>query len=405
MRRIGGKFRPANEEFKGFRPGKVAKLRTFAKMFGRDLMGELGQHKLVDEDQPESARGNELRLRACQTCSSMPTWKRPSKCQAEPFLPPAYRCDARIHASRHSGPSDHASRGRSLPTNRSMRPSAVLPSRYIQYVAACQTAKARMATLLSSNFVGKGRRRCVEVGTVSQTISCFLGAEPVHPGFEEQLSRRQNRRGKRADTFTFPEGLRIRGPGWGKPRYSRSRSVKYVHSKSPELDDDSRRSRLMTGAKLRGLVKDQLPRPEHDNVSRRQGKRDLLGQAGRMPRSRICRRTWSSSEFSQIWQQCKTEMDAGRVSDEDSPSPENEPERRIPQGFPQRRGRLGALCFAEYRSHRRVRITEQEVKPGPDRGKPVVSGQERQSSSLPEEPEMRGQLRAPIYEDKLSITS
>ena len=105
-------------------------------------------------------------------------------------------------------------------------------------------------------------------------------------------------------------------------------------------------------------------------------------------------------EFNQIWQQLQTEMDAGRVSDEDKAKSEDELKDEY-RKISERRVRLG-LVLDEIGRIADVRITEQEVNQALIAEARQYPGQEKQVVEFfQKNPNAMAQLRAPIYEDKV----
>jgi trigger factor len=265
-----------------------------------------------------------------------------------------------------------------------------------QFEPRAKTAKAKDGDAVVIDFVGKVDGVAFEGGTAEQQ-SVVLGANRFIPGFEEQLVGVKT--GEEKDlNVTFPEDYPSADLA-GKAAVFEVKVQEVRAPKTPELDDDFAKGLgLEDFEQLKGLVKDQL-KAEHDTASRSKAKRDLLDKLDDahsfdLPPNMV------EQEFAQIWQQLQTEMDAGRVSDEDKAKSEDELKEEY-RKISERRVRLG-LVLAEIGRIADVRITEQEVNQALIAEARQYPGQERQVVEFfQKNPNAMAQLRAPIYEDKV----
>ena len=380
-------------KLKGFRPGKVPAAHV-RKMFGRDLMGEL-VNKLVDETNQKALEENELRP------AGQPDVQLDADMEAVVKGEADLSYHMHIDVMPEFTPAD-------ISTIEITRPVAEvsdeqidealgrIAEQNIQYEPRAKTAKAKDGDAVIIDFVGKVDGVAFEGGTAEQQ-SVVLGANRFIPGFEEQLLGVKTGEEKELNV-TFPEDYPSADLA-GKAAVFEVKVSEVRAPKSSEVDDEFAKGLgLEDLEQLKGLVKDQL-KAEHDNVSRAKAKRDLLDKLDDahdfdLPPNMV------EQEFNQIWQQLQTEMDAGRVSDEDKAKSEDELKAEY-RKISERRVRLG-LVLAEIGRIADVRITEQEVNQALIAEARQYPGQERQVVEFfQKNPNAMAQLRAPIYEDKV----
>lgn len=378
---------------KGFRPGKVPAAHV-RKMFGRDLMGEL-VNKLVDETNQKALQENELRPAGQPSVRLDADMEAVIKGEADL----AYHMD--IDVMPEFTPADIANLEISRPVadvsdEQINEALGRIAEQNTQFEPRAKTAKAKDGDAVVIDFVGKVDGVAFEGGTAEQQ-SVVLGANRFIPGFEEQLVGVKTGEEKELNV-TFPEDYPSADLA-GKAAVFEVKVQEVRAPKTPELDDDFAKGLgLEDLEQLKGLVKDQL-KVEHDNASRSKAKRDLLDKLDDahsfdLPPNMV------EQEFAQIWQQLQTEMDAGRVSDEDKAKSEDELKEEY-RKISERRVRLG-LVLAEIGRIADVRITEQEVNQALIAEARQYPGQERQVVEFfQKNPNAMAQLRAPIYEDKV----
>jgi trigger factor len=380
-------------KLKGFRPGKVPAAHV-RKMFGRDLMGEL-VNKLVDETNQKALQENELRPAGQPSVRLDADMEAVIKGEADL----AYHMD--IDVMPEFTPADIANLEISRPVadvsdEQINEALGRIAEQNTQFEPRAKTAKAKDGDAVVIDFVGKVDGVAFEGGTAEQQ-SVVLGANRFIPGFEEQLVGVKT--GEEKDlNVTFPEDYPSADLA-GKAAVFEVKVQEVRAPKTPELDDDFAKGLgLEDFEQLKGLVKDQL-KAEHDTASRSKAKRDLLDKLDDahsfdLPPNMV------EQEFAQIWQQLQTEMDAGRVSDEDKAKSEDELKEEY-RKISERRVRLG-LVLAEIGRIADVRITEQEVNQALIAEARQYPGQERQVVEFfQKNPNAMAQLRAPIYEDKV----
>lgn len=378
---------------KGFRPGKVPAAHV-RKMFGRDLMGEL-VNKLVDETNQKALEQNELRPAGQPSVRLDADMEAVIKGEADL----AYHMD--IDVMPEFTPADIANLEIARPVadvsdEQIDEALGRIAEQNTQYEPRAKTAKAKDGDAVVIDFVGKVDGVAFEGGAAEQQ-SVVLGANRFIPGFEEQLVGVKTGEEKELNV-TFPEDYPSADLA-GKPAVFEVKVQEVRAPKTPELDDDFAKGLgLEDLEQLKGLVKDQL-KAEHDTASRSKAKRDLLDKLDAahsfdLPPNMV------EQEFAQIWQQLQTEMDAGRVSDEDKAKSEDELKDEY-RKISERRVRLG-LVLAEIGRIADVRITEQEVNQALIAEARQYPGQERQVVEFfQKNPNAMAQLRAPIYEDKV----
>jgi len=169
--------------------------------------------------------------------------------------------------------------------------------------------------------------------------------------------------------------------------------------KVPDIDEDFAKGLGLEDLdKLKDVVRDQLKK-EFDTASRSKAKRNLLDQLDdahdfALPPKMV------EQEFEQIWSQLQTEMDAGRVAEEDKDKSEDELKEDY-RNIANRRVRLG-LVLAEIGRAAEIVINESEVQQALFNEARNFPGQEKEVIEFfQKNPNAMAQLRAPIYEDKV----
>jgi len=169
--------------------------------------------------------------------------------------------------------------------------------------------------------------------------------------------------------------------------------------KTPDLDDDFAKGLGLEGMdQLREMVKEQIS-ADYTAASRARAKRHLLDKLDEahdfdLPPNMV------EQEFDQIWQQLRTEMDAGNIAEDDKDKSEDDLKAEY-RKISERRVRLG-LVLAEIGRAADVQISEQEVQQSLIAEARKYPGQEREVVEFfQKNPGAMAQLRAPIYEDKV----
>ncbi|HIG22141.1 trigger factor [Henriciella sp.] len=259
-----------------------------------------------------------------------------------------------------------------------------------------KTAKAKDGDAVVIDFVGKIDGEPFE-GGAAEGHTLVLGSGSFIPGFEEQLVGTKT--GEQKDVeVTFPEQYQAEHLA-GKAAVFEVKVNEVRAPKKPDIDEEFAKGLGIDSLEeLKTMLKTQLQQ-ELDNASRAKAKRHLLDALDEkhdfdLPPKMV------DMEFDQIWQQLQSEMDAGRVSDEDKEKSEDELKDEY-RKIAERRVRLG-LVLAEIGRIQEIKISEQEVQQALIREAQRYPGQERQVLEFFQKNEgAMAQLRAPIYEDKV----
>ncbi|QYJ00210.1 trigger factor [Thalassovita mediterranea] len=266
----------------------------------------------------------------------------------------------------------------------------------MKYEPRGKTAKAKDGDAVVIDFVGKIDGEPFE-GGAAEGHTLVLGSGSFIPGFEEQLVGTKT--GEQKDVeVTFPEQYQAEHLA-GKAAVFEVKVNEVRAPKKPDIDEEFAKGLGIDSLEeLKTMLKTQLQQ-ELDNASRAKAKRHLLDALDEkhdfdLPPKMV------DMEFDQIWQQLQSEMDAGRVSDEDKEKSEDELKEEY-RKIAERRVRLG-LVLAEIGRIQEIKISEQEVQQALIREAQRYPGQERQVLEFFQKNEgAMAQLRAPIYEDKV----
>ena len=266
----------------------------------------------------------------------------------------------------------------------------------MKYEPRGKTAKAKDGDAVVIDFVGKMDGEPFE-GGAAEGHTLVLGSGSFIPGFEEQLVGLKTGEEKNVEV-TFPEQYQAEHLA-GKAAVFEVKVNEVRAPKKPDIDEEFAKGLgIESLEELKTMLKTQLQQ-ELDNASRAKAKRHLLDALDEkhdfeLPPKMV------DMEFDQIWQQLQSEMDAGRVSDEDKEKSEDELKEEY-RKIAERRVRLG-LVLAEIGRIQEIKISEQEVQQALIREAQRYPGQERQVLEFFQKNEnAMAQLRAPIYEDKV----
>ena len=330
-------------KLKGFRPGKVPAAHV-RKMFGRDLMGEL-INKLVTETNQKALEDNELRAAGQPDVKMDGDLEEVVKGQADL----SYNMEVDILPEFE--PSDVSKLKITRPVadvaeEQVQEALGRIAEQNVKYEARAKTAKARDADAVKIDFIGRIDGEAFEGGAAEEQ-TLVLGSNRFIPGFEEQLVG--VKAGDELDvTVTFPEEYGSKDLA-GKEAVFGIKVHEVSEPKTPEIDEEFAKGLgLESLEQLTGLVKDQL-KAEHDAASRSKAKRNLLDALDDahdfdLPPNMV------EQEFNQIWQQLQTEMDAGRVADEDKDKSEDDLKAEY-RKIAERRVRLGLVLAEIGRAH------------------------------------------------------
>lgn len=380
-------------KLKGFRPGKVPASHV-RKMFGKDLMGELID-KLVNETNQKALEENELRP-AGQPNVHMDG-------DMEPVL--AGDADLAYHMHVEIMPEFKPTDIKKLKIDRPVAEIADeeveeaigrIAEQNTQFEARAKTAKAKDGDAVVIDYLGKVDGEPFDGGKAEEQ-AIVIGSNRFIPGFEEQLV------GVKKDdetelNVTFPEDYPSADLA-GKEAVFEVKVHEVRAPKTPDLDDDFAKGLGLEGMdQLREMVKEQIS-TDYTAASRARAKRHLLDKLDEahdfdLPPNMV------EQEFDQIWQQLRTEMDAGNIAEDDKNKSEDDLKAEY-RKISERRVRLG-LVLAEIGRAADVQISEQEVQQSLIAEARKYPGQEREVVEFfQKNPGAMAQLRAPIYEDKV----
>ncbi|HEX5321386.1 MAG TPA: trigger factor [Stellaceae bacterium] len=245
-------------------------------------------------------------------------------------------------------------------------------------------------------------------GTRGENREFEVGGAGLLPGMSEKLAG--IKAGEKRDlTHSFPED-------WGNPDFAGKEAVfevtcKEVRQRLPAVIDDSLATEvgLENLAELRDEIQQRMQR-DYDGVARQRLKRDLLDKlAARydfaVPPGMI------EMEFNSIMQQYEAEKAAQKERAAAGDSPETAAEEVEPEDdekskaefrqIAERRVRLG-LLLAEVGRSNNITVSQEELNQALAREARNHPGYERQVIEYyRKNPEAFGNLRGPIYEDKV----
>jgi trigger factor len=268
------------------------------------------------------------------------------------------------------------------------------------------TRAAKSGDILVADVIGKVGDQEIP-GTKAEGRNIELGAEGLLPGFTEQLEKvkaGQNRSVK----VTLPEN-------YGNPDYAGKEAVfditvKEVRERQPAVIDDKLAEEvgLENLAELKQEVRDRIAR-DYSVVTRQRLKRLLLDKLAAqydfpVPPGMV------EIEFNNIWQQHEAEKNyaaenaaaGGEPAVEPSPPTEDDEKLKAEyQGLAERRVRLG-LLLAEVGRNANINVTQDELNQALIREAQRFPGSERRVLDYyRQNPEAAGNLRAPIFEEKV----
>lgn len=378
---------------KGFRPGKVPASHV-RKMFGQSLMGEVieavmketSEKAITDADvRPASQPDMHMESDMEKVIEGEEDLAYHMHVDIMPDFEPADMSGVTI--KKPVAEVDDAQLEETL---------GQVAENNMKYEPRGKTAKAKDGDAVVIDFVGKMDGEPFE-GGAAEGHTLVLGSGSFIPGFEEQLVGLKTGEEKNVEV-TFPEQYQAEHLA-GKAAVFEVKVNEVRAPKKPDIDDEFAKGLgIESLEELKTMLKTQLQQ-ELDNASRAKAKRHLLDALDEkhdfeLPPKMV------DMEFDQIWQQLQSEMDAGRVSDEDKEKSEDELKDEY-RKIAERRVRLG-LVLAEIGRIQEIKISEQEVQQALIREAQRYPGQERQVIEFFQKNEgAMAQLRAPIYEDKV----
>lgn len=276
---------------------------------------------------------------------------------------------------------------------------------------------AKSGDLLTADVVGKVGDQEIP-GTKAEGRTIELGAEGLLPGFTDQLTGIKAEQ-QRAVTVTLPEN-------YGNPEFAGKEAVfdimvKEVRERQePVIDDElAKEVGLDTLAELKQEVRDRIAR-DYSMVTRQRLKRGLLDKLAEnydfpVPPGMV------EIEFNSIWQQHEAEKayaagqapgqtpeegaeaaaEAAPAAAAEASSEDDEKTKAEYQVLAERRVRLG-LLLAEVGRNANITVTQDELNQALIREAQRFPGSERQVLDYyRKNPEAAGNLRAPIFEEKV----
>ncbi len=254
---------------------------------------------------------------------------------------------------------------------------------------------AQEGDVLVVDFVGKIDGEAFEGGS-AEDYRLELGCGRFIPGFEEQLVGAKA--GQDVEVkVTFPSDYGSEALA-GKDAVFETK-VKEIHQyEDVQIDDEFAKSLGLDSLEaLRTTIRDKLS-GDYSEVARGRMKRELLDQLYaahdfEVPPGMV------ESEFEQIWQQFEQARDEGRLDEEDQAKDEETLKQEY-RDIAHRRVQLG-LLLSHVGEQANVEVTQDELNRAVVREAQRYPGQEREVfEAYTKNPEMMGQLRAPIFEDK-----
>jgi trigger factor len=257
--------------------------------------------------------------------------------------------------------------------------------------------RARMGDLVIMDYEGKVDGEPFEGGT-GEGMSIELGSGRLIPGFEDQLVGVKANEQKRVEV-TFPADYNV--------DYLKSKAATFDVTvnevqtpRDAKPDDSFAQSMGLEGIdQLRELLKGQVQQ-ELNGLTRTHMKRKLLDQLAaahdfEVPPSMV------DAEFDQIWQQL--EHEAGHEPDPEAARAEMEKEREDYRAIAERRVRLG-LLLSEIGQRNKVQVSDQEMNQLVMQAAQQYRPEDRQKfvDYVRNEPMAAAQLRAPLFEDKVT---
>ncbi len=378
---------------KGFRPGKVPASHV-RKMFGKSIMGEVveaamkesSEKAITDADvRPASQPDMHMESDMEKVLEGEEDLAYHMHVDVMPDFEPADMSGIKI--KKPVAEVDDAQLEETLDQ---------VAENNMKYEARGKTAKAREGDAVVIDFLGKIDGEPFE-GGAAEGHTLVLGSGSFIPGFEDQLIGLKTGEEKDVEV-TFPEEYQAEHLA-GKAAVFEVKVNEVRAPKKPDIDEEFAKGLGIDSLEeLKDMLKTQLQQ-ELDNASRAKAKRHLLDALDErhdfeLPPKMV------NMEFDQIWQQLQSEMDAGRVNDEDKDKSEDELKEEY-RKIAERRVRLG-LVLAEIGRLQEIKISEQEVQQALIREAQRYPGQERQVLEFFQKNEnAMAQLRAPIYEDKV----
>ncbi len=373
-------------QIKGFRPGKVPAAHV-RKTFGEQLMGEIIQEtvntssqKMLTDREERPAMQPEIKLVGEVDAIVAGTADLVYDIKYE-IIPPITLTDfSKLKLEKPTVEVDDARVQEALERLASSRK---------EYVARKKTAKAQNGDRVKIDFLGRIDGEAFE-GGAGEGFDLELGSGQFIPGFEEQLVG--TKAGDKIDvSVDFPAD------------YGSADLECTVHEvsepKDAQISEEFASSLGMESLdKLKEAMREQIG-ADYSQMSRGHLKKDLLDQLADthdfdLPPSMV------ELEFEQIWGQFQQELTSQEKTLEDLDESEDDLRAEY-RGIAVRRVRTG-LVLAEVGNNNAIEVSQEELNQGLMQRVQQFPGQEQQVFEyFQQNPEAMGQIRAPLFEEKV----
>jgi trigger factor len=380
-------------QIKGFRPGKVPAAHV-RKTFGEQLMGEIiqetvntsSQKMLTDREerpamQPEIKLVGEVDAMVAGTADLVYDIK-------YEIIPPITLTDfSKLKLEKPTVEVDDARVQEALERLASSRK---------EYVARKKTAKAQNGDRVKIDFLGRIDGEAFE-GGAGEGFDLELGSGQFIPGFEEQLVG--TKAGDKIDvSVDFPADYGSADLA-GKAAVFECTVHEVSEPKDAQISEEFASSLGMESLdKLKEAMREQIG-ADYSQMSRGHLKKDLLDQLADthdfdLPPSMV------ELEFEQIWGQFQQELTSQEKTIEDLDESEDDLRAEY-RGIAVRRVRTG-LVLAEVGNNNAIEVSQEELNQGLMQRVQQFPGQEQQVFEyFQKNPEAMGQIRAPLFEEKV----
>ncbi len=381
-------------QLKGFRPGKVPRAHV-KRLYGKALMGEVVEKTINESSQQLLAEKN---LRVAASPELKPVSDMEKVIAGGEDL--AYDLDVEIMPDFE--PADISGLTLKRPTYASTDEEVASSLRELAEQSRTYAARegedtaARDGDQVLIDFVGKIDGEAFEGGS-AEGVEVVLGSNRFIPGFEEQLvGYKPGSEG--VITVRFPDDYQAERLAGKEALFEVN--VHEVRAPAESTVDDALAQRLGMGDldALTNALRQNLD-AEFVQASRFKLKRALLDALDErhdipLPPKMV------EAEFNGIWSQVEKDREGGAVSPEDEGKSEDDLKAEY-RKIAERRVRLG-LVLAEIGRRANVQVSEAELM-NAMRQEATRYGEQAQQifDFMRENPNMRAQMQAPLYEEKV----
>ena len=255
---------------------------------------------------------------------------------------------------------------------------------------------ARVGDTLTVDFVGKVGDVAFPGGTGTD-MPVELGGSGFIPGFSEGMEGMRPGETRRIDV-TFPEAYQAQDLA-GKAATFDITAKALQQGVPARIDDElAKRFGMENLDALRDVIRQQMQR-EYDQLGRMRLKRELLDQLAKLadfpvPQSMV------EAEFAQIWARVQSDMQQGKLDDEDKGKDEETLKSEY-RAIAERRVRLG-LLLSEIGRANGIQVGQDEMLRAMRGEAARYPGQEQQVMEFfRKNPQATESLRGPLFEDKV----